>query len=804
MLIKKVILPIKGMHCASCAMAIEKGLYKLPGVKGATVNFATERATVEYDPEQVDLREIEEAVAKLGYKVIKEETQKLELRVLGMASPHCAGVVSKAVRSLRGINEIDVNYANEKAVIKFDPEQVSQDQIKKVIEEAGYKPLEIERETLGETDKEKEAREREIHRLKFLFIFSLALSLPILIISMFLGEFPGKNLLLFFLTTPVQLVGGYRFYKGSIGSLRYKAANMDVLIALGTSAAYVYSVAATFFIRGAVYYETAALVITFILLGKLLEARAKGKASEAIKKLLGLAPKTAHVIQNGEEVEILAEEVQVGDIVLVRPGEKIPVDGKITEGYTTIDESMVTGESIPVEKKVGDEVIGATINKHGFFKFEATRVGKDTVLSQIVKLVEEAQGSKAPIQRLADVVSNYFVQAVVLIAALTFIIWYFILNATFVFALTAMTAVLVIACPCALGLATPTAIIVGTGKGAENGILIKSGEALERASKLDTIIFDKTGTLTKGEPEVTDIIPLNQNTYKQILELAAIAERGSEHPLAEAILKKAKEKGIKIADAQSFEALSGYGVKVKFKGKRILLGNRKLIRDKGLSTEEIEEKIRSLENEGKTVIILASDHEVSGLIAVADALKENSKEAVETLKRMGLKISLITGDNLRTSRAIGREVGIDQVLAEVPPQDKANKIKELQQKGRVVAMVGDGINDAPALAQADIGIALGSGTDIAIESGHIVLVKDDLRDVVASIKLSRVTMRKIKQNLFWAFFYNTAGIPIAAGLLYPFFGLLLRPEFAALAMALSSVSVVSNSLLLKKFKLSLK
>ena len=551
---------------------------------------------------------------------------------------------------------------------------------------------------------------------------------------------------------------------------------------------------------GHVYFDTAALIISIILLGRYFESRAKGKTSEAIKKLIGLQARTAKVILDGKEVEVPLEEVEVGNTVVVRPGEKIPVDGVVLDGASAVDESMLTGESMPVEKKTGDQVVGATINKNGFLKFRATKVGKDTALAQIIRLVEQAQGSKAPIQRLADSVSGVFVPIVIGIAVVTFLAWYFLGGQPFVFALTAFIAVLVIACPCALGLATPTAIMVGTGKGAQNGILIKSAEALERAHRIKSIVFDKTGTLTKGKPAVTDTLALGGLVQDEILRLAAIAEKGSEHPLGQAIVGAAKDDHQELADPEVFEALSGRGVLAKVEGKEILLGNRALMEENGVKTRPVEDKIRELESEGKTVMLMAVNRKLSGLIAVADTLKENAGEAVGQLHRMGIETVMITGDNHRTAQAIARQVGIETVLAEVLPEDKAKEVSKLQASGKLVAMVGDGINDAPALAQADIGIALGSGTDVAMETGDIVLVKDDLRDVVGAIRLSRYTLRKIKQNLFWAFFYNTAGIPIAAGVLFPLIGLLLNPIIAAAAMGFSSVSVVTNSLLMNRYR----
>jgi Cu+-exporting ATPase len=585
---------------------------------------------------------------------------------------------------------------------------------------------------------------------------------------------------------------------------------MNTLIAVGTSAAYLYSVTATLFpsffeaggIKPAVYFDTSALIIVLILLGRLLEARAKGQTSEAIKKLMGLSPKTARVIREGKEMDIPVEEVLVGDTIVVRPGEKIPVDGIVKDGKSAVDESMITGESVPVKKKTGDEVIGATINKTGSFKFQATKVGKDTALAQIIKLVQDAQGSKAPIQRLADVISGYFVPIVISIAIATFVIWFnFGPFPALTFALLTFVAVMIIACPCALGLATPTAVMVGTGKGAEKGILIKGGESLETAHKLDTIVFDKTGTLTRGEPEITDIVTQNDYSEEEILKYAASAEKVSEHPLAEAIIKRAKEKKIELHDPKNFNAIEGHGIEAEVDGKKVLLGNLKLMQKRQIVVRNLEEKAEELAGDGKTPMYISLEGKAAGLIAVADTLKENSLQAVEKLKKLGLEVIMLTGDNKKTAEAIARKAGIDRVLPEVLPEDKVHEIKNLQSGGRIVAMVGDGINDAPALAQADVGIAIGSGTDVAMEASDITLIKGDLRGVVSAIELSKRTIKIIKQNLFWAFFYNTAGIPLAAGVLYPFFGILLNPIFASAAMAFSSVSVVSNSLRLRRVKL---
>jgi len=656
-----------------------------------------------------------------------------------------------------------------------------------------------------------ERPEAEMKKLKILAAFGIFVSLPVLLMS-FGIDVPYESYILFALATPVQFIAGWRFYKGMYDALKVKSAGMDTLIATGTSAAWLYSTLATFFpsIFGIeLYFDASVVIITLILVGKLLEETAKGKASESIKKLMGLQAKTATIVRAGKEIEVPIEEVKVGDIVIVKPGEKIAVDGIVTDGYSAVDESMITGESMPIGKKAGDEVIGSTINKSGLLKFRATKVGADTVLANIIRIVHEAQTSKAPIQNLADRVASYFVPVVVLVAIGSSILW-FALSGNFIFALTIFISVLIIACPCALGVATPTAILVGTGLGADNGILIKSGEALEATHKIDTIIFDKTGTLTKGQPEVTNIVAVKdaEKGYdeKDVLLYAAIAERGSEHPIADAIVKKAKEDNHKIPDAASYHAHAGKGIEAKYNSRQLLVGTRTMMKENNIDVSIVESEMNKLEEEGKTPVIVAYDEKVIGIIAVADTTTEFSRDAVAELKKMKKEVWMITGDNERTARAIAKEVGVDEdkIMAQVLPQDKARKVKELQEKGRKVAAVGDGINDAPMLAQADVGIAIGSGTDVAMETGGIVLIKNDLRDVVTAIDLSNFTIRKIKQNLFFAFMYNTAGIPIAAGLLYPFFGFLLSPMIAGAAMAFSSVSVVGNSLLMKSYKPKLK
>jgi P-type Cu+ transporter len=796
---KKIVLNIGGMSCVNCASAIEKRLSKLNGVTKAMVNLAAEKAIVEYNPDLVNQKAIEDAIVEAGYRVIHE---KIMLQIGGMSCMNCAQSIEKALNNREGIYRASINFATEKVSVEYNPEQTSVAGIKKTIQEVGYHVIEPEK-TLEDT--EGKERQRNIRRLKSLLTVSIALSIPIIIFTWFpILPFLPNNVWLFLLATPVQFIVGWTFYVGAYKGLRNKTANMDTLIAMGTSTAWIYSTIVTFapkiFLGAGVFFDTATMIMSFILLGKLLDAIAKGRTSEAIRKIIGLQAKTARVIRNGEEQEIPVEDVQVGDIVVVRPGEKIPVDGTVIEGYSAVDEKVITGESIPVEKKSGDQVVGATMNKTGMLKFKATKVGKDTVLAQIISMVEDALSSKAPVQRLADIVAGYFVPAIIITATLSALVWYFLIGANFIFALTVFIAVLIVACPCALGLATPTAIMVGVGKGAENGILIKSGEALEAAQKLGTIVFDKTGTLTKGEPEVTNILPTKRFTEEQILQFAAIAEKNSEHPLGAAIVKRANEKGLKIEEPELFNAIPGYGVEVEHNGAKILLGNRKLMETNNIDISMLETKMTELEEEGKTAMLIALGNESAGLIAVADTLKEHSTEAVAELKRMGLEVIMITGDNQRTANALAKQVGVYQVLAEVLPSEKANEIKRLQSEGKSVAMVGDGINDAPALAQANVGIAVGSGTDVAVETGDIVLIKNDLRDVVIAIQLSKATMRKIKQNLFWAFFYNIILIPLAAGAFYPIIHVLFNPVYAAAAMASSSVTVVTNASLLKRFK----
>ncbi|MGB9627582.1 MAG: heavy metal translocating P-type ATPase, partial [Thermodesulfobacteriota bacterium] len=782
------------------------------GVEQATVNFAAENATVIFNPEQTNISQLIDEVRNLGYNA---KTEKITIPIQGMSCASCVNKVEKAIRSLKGVIQANVNLATERASIEYIPQLLSLRDIRKVVKDVGYQVLEVKEEDIVE--RERIAREAELSELKLKFIIGALLLIPILILmygaSLLERGFGLSKEVNFFiqflLATPVQFWAGWQFYVGFWKATKHKTSDMNTLITVGTSAAYFYSLIVTFIphrimVKGLmldVYFDTSSAIIVLILLGRFLEARAKGRASEAIKKLIGLQPKRARVMRDSQEMDIPIEEVFPGDIIVVRPGERIPVDGIVREGYSSVDESMVTGESLPVEKKAGDSVIGATINKTGTFKFEATKVGKDTVLSQIIRLVQEAQGSKPPIARMVDVIASYFVPIVIAIGVLTFVIWsIWGPNPPITYAFLNFIAVLIIACPCALGLATPTSIMVGTGKGAENGILIRGAEALETAHQLNTIVLDKTGTLTKGKPSVTDVIASPGLTTKEVLFLAASAERGSEHPLAEAIVNRAKEEHLNLIDPKGFQAIAGHGIEAIIDSRKVLLGNLRLMEERGVSLNGLLDKAEQLSSEGKTPMFLAIDGKAAGIIGVADTLKEYSKEAVETLHRMGLEVVMLTGDNERTAKAIARQIGIDRVLAEVLPEKKAEEVKRLQSEGKKVAMVGDGINDAPALAQADVGIAIGTGTDVAMESADITLISGDLRGVVTAIALSRATIRNIKQNLFWAFAYNTILIPVAAGVLYPFFGILLNPIFAAGAMAFSSVTVVSNALRLRRFK----
>ncbi|MHB1389750.1 MAG: heavy metal translocating P-type ATPase [Thermoleophilia bacterium] len=805
---RKISLPIGGMTCASCVERNEKALRMLPGVLSADVNFATEQATVEYDPGVVGVGGLVAAVEQVGYQVIVE---KVDLAVQGMTCSSCVERVEKALAGTDGVIAASVNFATEKATVTYVPGAVGLDELIRVVEQAGYQVLRPEADDQP-GDTEARLRLRAYRRLQLKVAVGVLFSIPIFIGSMpqWFGELGllSNHYWLWALATPVQFWVGWQFYKGAFAAARHLSTNMNTLVAVGSSAAYFFSVTGILFPgffeasgqEMPMYFDTAAIIITLILMGRMLETRAKGQTSDAIRKLIGLAPKTARVVRDGQEVDVPVAEVVVRDMVVVRPGERIPVDGVVAAGESSVDESMITGESMPVTKREGDEVIGATINKLGSFRFQATKVGKDTALARIIKLVQEAQGSKPPIARMADVISGYFVPAVFTVATVTFIVWLLFgpapaLNK----AVINFVAVVVIACPCALGLATPTAVMVGTGKGAEAGILIRGGDSLETAHKLDTIVLDKTGTLTRGQPTVTDVVTAGWDE-NEVLRLGAAAEKGSEHPLGEAIVNGAADRGIEPEVAVSFNSITGKGIEAGVEGRRVLLGNEGLFRDHGLVLDAFSQSARTLAVAGKTPMFMAVDDEVVAVIGVADTLKAGSRETVSLLKKMGLEVIMLTGDNRRTADAIGAGAGVDRVLAEVMPEDKANEVKRLQGEGKIVAMVGDGINDAPALAQADVGIAIGTGTDVAMEAGDITLISGDLMGVVTAIALSHRTIQIIKQNLFSSFIYNTALIPVAAGVLYPFFGIMLNPIFAAAAMGMSSVTVVTNSLRLRRFK----
>ncbi|MDM5225078.1 heavy metal translocating P-type ATPase [Cytobacillus sp. NJ13] len=800
---RETTLQIAGMTCAACAVRIEKGLKKVDGVEDASVNFALEKSKVTFDPSKANVNQLKEKVQSLGYKVMSE---KAEFDISGMTCAACANKIEKRLNKLNGVQTATVNFALESGLVEYNPDEVSVSDMKEAIEKLGYR-LEQKQESKGE---KVDHRQKEIEKQKGKFIFSAILSIPLLwaMVSHFeftsfiwLPEMFMNPWVQLALATPVQFLVGGQFYVGAYKALRNKSANMDVLVALGTSAAYFYSIYLSILSKGSeahmveLYFETSAVLITLIILGKLFEAKAKGRSSEAIKKLMGLQAKTATVLREGKELKLPIEEVIAGDIVYVKPGEKVPVDGVIFEGRSALDESMITGESIPVDKTVGDLVIGSTINKNGFIKVKATKVGKDSALAQIIKVVEEAQGSKAPIQRLADVISGIFVPIVVGIAIVTFLVWYFAVSpGEFAVALEKLIAVLVIACPCALGLATPTSIMAGSGRAAEYGILFKGGEHLETTHRLDTVILDKTGTVTNGKPALTDVILSNGFEEKEFLKLVGSAERNSEHPLAEAIVEGIKEKGIELGSSEHFEAIPGFGIESIVESKSLLIGTRRLMERNNIDVGNLLPKMENLEMQGKTAMLVAIDHQFAGVIAVADTIKETSQKAIERLKNMGLEVVMITGDNKQTAQAIANEVGIDHVIAEVLPEGKAEEVKKLQKAGKKVAMVGDGINDAPALATADIGMAIGTGTDVAMEAADITLIRGDLNSIADAIFMSKMTIRNIKQNLFWAFAYNTLGVPIAA------LGF-LAPWLAGVAMAFSSVSVVLNALRLQRIKL---
>jgi len=810
---------IEGMTCASCAQTVEKAAKKVRGVTQASVNLATEKLSIEYNEPTFSVENLQKAVDNSGYELIAQEGKTQTFAIEGMTCASCAQTIEKAVGKLSGVDKASVNLATEKMQVSYNPSAISVSDVTGAVSNSGYAAVLETTDTQDNSRAEKrEKKEKRMKQLSDRFGISIIFTIPVLIISM--GPMVGMplpnivdpminafnfSLLQLILTLPIMVVSWEYFQKG-FKTLFKGHPNMDSLIALGTASAFVYSLAAT--IRTGLgygnfsdllYYEVTGVILTLHTLGLFLEERSKGQMSSAIEKLVNLAPKTARVIRNGVEQEITVDEVALGDVIRVRPGESMPVDGVVVEGRTSVDESMLTGESIPVEKESGDEVIGASINKNGSIDYRATRVGSDTTLSQIIKLVEDAQGSKAPIARMADIITGYFVPIVIALAVLAGIAW-LIAGQSGIFVLSVIITTLVIACPCALGLATPTSIMVGTGKGAEHGVLIKSGEALETTHNLDTIVFDKTGTLTEGKPIVTDILVTPLITKENLLYYAASGETGSEHPLGEAIVQKSKEENMTLAKPDHFEAIPGYGIRVEIEGKDMYIGNRKLMLEQKIDLSSMEKESDRLADEGKTPMYLSVDGELAGIIAVADTLKENSMKAVKELRRRGVEVIMITGDNKRTAKAIAKQVGIDSVLSEVLPEDKAEEVKKLQEAGKEVAMVGDGINDAPALAQADVGIAVGSGTDVAIESADIVLMRNDLTAVLTAIDLSHATLRNIKQNLFWAFAYNLVGIPVAMGLLYIFGGPLMSPMFAAVAMSFSSVSVLLNALRLRRFK----
>jgi Cu+-exporting ATPase len=801
---------IEGMTCASCAQTVEKAVSKMTGIEEASVNLATEKLHVRYDPQQVDEQLLAKTVADAGYQLVGNQ-QQATFQIEGMTCASCAQTVEKAVNKLTGVQTATVNLATEKLTVAFDKEQLTMKTIADAVEQAGY-------HAVGESEEQQADQKNPMQKLWQRFWLSAIFTVPLFYLAM--GEMIGLPVPAFlnpmtqpvaFVTTQLLLVLPVMFFGSAFFSNGFKALvkghpNMDSLVALGTSAAFLYSLYGTIMVYLGdshfamhLYYESAAVILTLITLGKYLEAVSKGKTSEAIKKLLDLAPKTARILQNDSEVEVPIEQVATGDIVIVRPGEKIPVDGQLIAGHSTVDESMITGESLPVEKQTGDSVVGASINKTGTFRYQATKVGKDATLAQIIQLVEDAQGSKAPIARLADKVSGVFVPIVIGLAVFAGLAWFFLGQESWIFALTITISVLVIACPCALGLATPTAIMVGTGKGAENGVLIKSGDALETTRNITTIVFDKTGTITEGKPVVTDLIPFGDHSKETVLQVAASAENGSEHPLGEAIVAAAKQQELPVSSVSGFRAIPGYGIMGTLAEKTVLLGNRKLMEQEQIAVESVVASAEKLATQGKTPMYVAMDGDLIGLIAVADTVKASSSQAIERLHQMGISVAMITGDNLRTAQAIAEQVGIDQVISDVLPEDKAAQVAALQQAGQKVAMVGDGINDAPALAQADVGIAIGSGTDVAIESADIVLMRSDLMDVPTAVELSRATIKNIKENLFWAFAYNVLGIPVAMGVLHLFGGPLLNPMIAGAAMSFSSVSVLLNALRLKRF-----
>jgi Cu+-exporting ATPase len=796
---KKAELKITGMHCATCAVNIEESLSKIKDVTKAQVNFGTDTAHVEFDPAKVSLSEIEKVVKDVGYDVVNQE---VTIKIGGMMCATCVETIESALRTLPGVVSASVNLGTEKAYVTYNPSVSTTGDMKKAIEEAGYQYLGISGEVSEEA--EKKAREADLHDKFVRFMVGFAVSIPLMLAMYVPLPIPMHTLpyIMLVISAPVFAFVAYPIFRAAWVSLSHRMLSMDVMYAMGTGVAFTSSLMGTFGIiltHEFMFYDTAIMLAAFLMLGRYLEARAKGRTSDAIKKLAGLRVKVATVLRDGTERELPVEEVVPGDLVIVKPGAKIPIDGTVADGESYVNESMITGEPVPPLKTKGSHVVGGTLNTNSVITVRVEKVGKDTVLAQIIQLVEDAQGSKPPVQRIADVAVTYFIPAVLLIAAASFILWYFVFHETALFALTALISILVVACPCALGLATPTAVTVGVGRGAELGILIRNGEALEVAEKITTVIFDKTGTLTRGKPEVTDVIP-SGIPADTLLALAAAVEKSSQHPLAVAVVKAAQERGVTIEPATHFDTFGGRGVAATVLDETVLVGNRAFLLEKSIKIPaETETLITALEQEGKTAVLIAAGGEMAGIIAIADTLKPTTKDAITRLRGMGIGVAIITGDNRRTAEAIARQVGIDTVIAEVLPQDKEAEVKALQEKGEVVAFVGDGINDAPALAQADVGIAIGSGTDVAIESGDIVLIRDDLLDAVAAIQLSKKVMGRIKGNIFWAFAYNAALIPVAAGVLYPSFGITFSPELAALAMAASSVTVVSLSLLLKRY-----
>ncbi len=799
---KKAEMKISGMHCASCALNLEKSLKGVEGVEDAQVNFGTEKATVNYNPEKLKIQELEKTVEDTGYGVVNE---KVTIKVGGMTCAMCVQAIEGVLSKIDGISEVNVNLAAEKAYVTYNPQMTSVKEMKDAIEDLGYEYLGLEGE-INDHEEEK-LRKADLNGKRNRFVVAFAVSIPLMTL-MYAGVMLPFNMAYFMLVVTILpfIYVSYPIFSAAYRSLQNRALNMDVMYSMGIGVAFVSSILGTFNIvltPEFMFYETALMLAGFLMLGRWLEARAKGRTGTAIKKLMGLQAKTATILRDEDgksvETQTAVEDVMVGDIVLVKPGERIPVDGKVVSGESYVDESMITGEPIPALKNDGSKVVGGTINQNGVLKFRAEKIGKDTALAQIIKLVESAQGSKPPVQRIADQAVTYFIPTVLTIAIASFIIWYLLLGSTLLFGLTVLISILVIACPCALGLATPTAVTVGIGRGAELGILIKNGEALEISGKLTTVLFDKTGTLTKGKPEVTDIVGITMDD-KSLLQIAASVEKNSQHPLGEAIVVKAHDNDIELYDVEEFDTFGGMGVSAIFNGRKVLIGNRKLLKDSIIEITDLdEEEISKIESEGKTTVLVCMNNALAGVIGIADTLKENTPKAIAELKKMGLKVAMITGDNQRTAEAIARDIGIENILAEVLPEDKSAEVKRLQEKGEVVAFIGDGINDAPALAQSDVGIAIGSGTDVAIESGEIVLIKDNLLDAVAGIQLSDKVMGRIKLNLFWAFAYNVILIPVAAGLLYPAFGITFRPEYAGLAMALSSVTIVTLSLLLKGY-----